>query len=152
SYVVAERNGIPHAQVATTLAIMEEYIQPLVEQPLRALGSQRGWAGLVTTPRLTMVPASLEEPGGPAPGPTHRFRHPAGSVDTPDLPRTWWPTGDQPLVYITLGSVAASIGFFPNFYRAMLAALGDLPARILLTLGEAGDPALLEPLPSNCHV
>ena len=34
----------------------------------------------------------------------------------------------------------------------MLSALADLPIRVLLTLGEAGDPARLEPLPPNCHV
>ena len=39
SYLVAERNGIPHAQVATSLAAFEEFMQPLVEQPLRELGS-----------------------------------------------------------------------------------------------------------------
>src|SRR5262249_22250702 len=31
-------------------------------------------------------------------------------------------------------------------------ALASLPVRVLLTLGEAGDPALLEPVPPNCHV
>jgi MGT family glycosyltransferase len=55
-------------------------------------------------------------------------------------------------VYVTLGSVAASIGFFPEFYRALLATLADLPIRILLTLGESGDPELLQPIPQNCHV
>jgi glycosyltransferase len=53
---------------------------------------------------------------------------------------------------VTFGSVAASIGFFPDFYRAVLVALADLPVRVLLTLGEAGDPAQLQPLPSNVHV
>jgi UDP:flavonoid glycosyltransferase YjiC (YdhE family) len=152
SYVVAERNGIPHAQVAISLAALEEFMQPLVDRPLHALGARRGWAGLAAAPHLTLVPASLEEPGPPAPTPSHRFRQPAAAVDAPDLPRTWWPKADLPLVYVTLGSVAAGVGFFPDFYRAILAALADLPVRVLLTLGEAGDPERLEPLPPNCHV
>jgi MGT family glycosyltransferase len=45
-----------------------------------------------------------------------------------------------------------SIGFFPDFCRAVLTALADLPVRVSLTLGEAGDPEQLGPLPSNVHV
>jgi hypothetical protein len=152
SYVVAERNRIPHAQVAISLAALEEFMQPLVDQPLRTLGAQRGWEGLAMAPHLTLVPASLEEPGEPAATATHRFRQPGAPVDAPDLPQAWWPGADGPLLYMTFGSVAASIGFFPDFYRAILAALADLPLRILLTLGEAGDPGRLEPLPPNCHL
>jgi UDP:flavonoid glycosyltransferase YjiC (YdhE family) len=151
SYLVAEQTGIPHAQVAISLATLEDFMQPLVEQPLRTLGSQHGWAGLAAAPHLTLVPASLEEPGAPDAHDTHRFRHPV-ATDAPDLPRTWWSTADLPLVYVTLGSVAATVGFFPEFYRAVLGAVADLPVRILLTLGEAGDPELLEPLPPNCHI
>jgi UDP:flavonoid glycosyltransferase YjiC (YdhE family) len=152
SYLVAERNGIPHAQLSCSQARLEEFMQPLVEEPLRRLGSQRGSAGIVEVPHLTLVPESLEEPGPLAASPTHRFRHPAAPLDAPELPRTWWPNADAPMVYLTFGSVAAGIGFFPDFYRAMLGALADLPVRVLLTLGEAGDPELLAPLPPNCHV
>jgi glycosyltransferase len=152
SYVVAERNGIPHAQVAISLASLEEFMLPLVDQPLRTLGARRGSAGVAAAPHLTLVPPSLEEPDRPAAAPGRRFRQPAAPVDAPDLPHTWWPTADLPLVYVTLGSVAAGIGFFPELYRDILAALADLPIRILLTLGEAGDPERLEPLPPNCHV
>jgi glycosyltransferase len=152
SYVVAEQNGIPHAEVAISLAELEEFMQPLADQPLHTLGAQRGWAGAASAPHLTLVPASLEQPGRSAALPSRRFRQPGAAVDAPDLPRTWWPAFELPLVYVTLGSVAAGIGFFPDFYRAVLAALGDLPIRVLLTLGEAGDPKRLEPLPPNCHV
>ena len=53
---------------------------------------------------------------------------------------------------MSFGSVAASMGFFPDFYRAMLTALADLPVRVLLTLGQAGDPERLGPLPPHIHV
>jgi UDP:flavonoid glycosyltransferase YjiC (YdhE family) len=152
SYVVAEQYAIPHAQVAISLAALEDFIQPLVEEPLRMMGAQHGWAGVEAAPHLTLVPASLEEPDRRSASPSYRFRHPAAPVDTPALPRTWWRTTDLPVVYVTLGSVAASVGFFPDFYRAVLAALADLPLRILPTLGEAGDPESLQPIPPNCHV
>ena len=40
---------------------------------------------------------------------------------------------------------------FPARYRAVVDALAELPARLLLTLGEPGDPAALGPLPANVH-
>ena len=63
-----------------------------------------------------------------------------------------WPNPQDPLVYLTFGSVAAALPFFPDLYRAALRALAALPVRVLLTLGEAADPALLAPLPGNAHV
>lgn len=152
SYLVAERNGIPHAQAAMSLVSVEEFMQALVDEPLRKLGSERGLEGLMDAPRLALVPASFEPQEKPASRPTYRFRYPTTPCSESDLPRAWWPGSQAPLVYVTFGSVAAGIGFFPDFYRAVLAALADLPVRILLTLGEAGDPEHLEPLPSNTHV
>ena len=37
-------------------------------------------------------------------------------------------------------------------YPATLAALGDVPVRVLMTTGSATDPASLEPWPANAHV
>jgi UDP:flavonoid glycosyltransferase YjiC (YdhE family) len=152
SYLVAERNGIPHVQAAIAIGSLEEVICALVDEPLRTLGSTQGSAGLRAAPRLTLVPPSLEEAQQPARGPIHRFRFPSVPDPQSELPWAWWPDQQAPLVYVTFGSVAAGIGFFPDFYRAVLGALADLPVRILLTVGEAGDPALLGPTPSNTHV
>ena len=151
SYLAAERYGIPHVHVAVSLAAAEDQMLAYLEKPLLAWDSHRGVPGLVAAPRLTLVPASLEHPG-PVTSRTHRFRHPAAPVDAPALPSTWWPTASGPLVYLTLGSVAATVGFFPELYRALLAALADLPVRVLLTLGEAAIPRSSDPVPANCHV
>lgn len=53
---------------------------------------------------------------------------------------------------MTFGSVAASVGFFPTFYATAVEQLRELPVRVLLTLGEAGDAAALGALPANVHV
>ena len=53
---------------------------------------------------------------------------------------------------MTFGSVAARLGLFPDFYSEVLAAVADLPARILVTVGEDADPQLLRPRPANVHV
>ena len=53
---------------------------------------------------------------------------------------------------MTFGSVAAGIGLFPAFYARVLEQLAEVPARALLTLGQAGDPAGLGHVPANVHV
>jgi UDP:flavonoid glycosyltransferase YjiC (YdhE family) len=152
SLLVAERTAIPHAQVALSVASVESSILSLVDEPLRALGLDRGAAVLTTVPRVTLVPPSFDDHAEPAIAEPRRFRYPNGNASGGPPPRGWWPNTDDPLVYATFGSVAATIGFFPGLYRAVLAATADLPVRVLLTLGQAGDPSALEPLPSNAHV
>jgi MGT family glycosyltransferase len=41
---------------------------------------------------------------------------------------------------------------FPHLYRAALDALADLPARILVTIGNEGEPQELGPVPANVRV
>jgi MGT family glycosyltransferase len=58
---------------------------------------------------------------------------------------------DLPLVYLTFGTVAATI---PPFAAALVTAVGavaTLPVRVLLTLGEGADPAAFAELPANVH-
>jgi len=54
-----------------------------------------------------------------------------------------------PLVYVTLGTV-----FNQNLtvFQNVIAGLTDLPVRLLVTVGPAGDPAALGPQPPNVHV
>jgi UDP:flavonoid glycosyltransferase YjiC (YdhE family) len=94
----------------------------------------------------TQIPATLESGGPPA---TYRFR--ATSAETPPLP-DWWPGDSAPLVYLTFGSVAASLGFFPALYRKAIDSLAALEARVLVTVGGASDPAELGALPASVHV
>ncbi|HEX7277814.1 MAG TPA: hypothetical protein VF244_10610, partial [Acidimicrobiales bacterium] len=52
SYAVADRAGIPHAQVAVSLESFEAPYLPELEGPLAALGAPNGVAGLRSSPRL----------------------------------------------------------------------------------------------------
>jgi MGT family glycosyltransferase len=56
------------------------------------------------------------------------------------------------LVYVTFGTVAASHGLFASLYAAVIDCLAGAPVRVLLTVGEAADPAALGPLPPGVHV
>ena len=84
------------------------------------------------SPWLTTFPRGLDE--GEMPD-THRFHDPAWDEEPKELP-DWWPgRGDQPLVYVTFGSVA---GQFPQAlpaYGVALSAVAGLPVRVLLTVG-----------------
>jgi MGT family glycosyltransferase len=79
-----------------------------------------------------------------------RFREPT------DVPRAalpdWWDGDRRPLVYLTFGSVAPAMEFFPALYRQAIDALAELPVRVLATIGRNADPAELGPLPANVHV
>jgi len=155
SYLVADQAGIPHVHVAVGLASFMELTAPGLEEPLTELGGGTGLAGLVNAPTVSLLPPSFEDPDCPA-GEARRLRDDnepgvAAGSEVPPLP-DWWDGADEPLLYVTFGSVAAGFGLFPDLYRAAIDALAGAPVRVLLTVGDAGDPAALGPLPPNVHV
>ena len=144
-------HGLPVVTVSITLASTERFLR-VTGAPLRKLRDEFGLApgGALSTARFTLAPALLEDPAAPGPEDTRRFREhdqPAPAA----LPDWWDGTGD-PLVYVTFGSVAPQMDFFPGLYRAAIDALAPLPVRLLLTIGRDRDPADLGPLPANVHV
>ena len=151
SYLVAEAAGIPHAQVAIGLAWFHHMAADLWEEPLVELGATSGLAGLRSAPQVSLVPPSFEDPDQPAREGTARFRDGIVAPSGASLP-DWWAGADDPLVYVTFGSVAAGLGLFPSLYVEVVTALAGLPARVLLTVGDRADPAELGPLPGNVHV
>jgi UDP:flavonoid glycosyltransferase YjiC (YdhE family) len=149
SAVAAEARGIPVARVGIFQLALEALT---LRMAAPAVDELRGWAGLEPDPAgerlaastyLTLTPASFELPGAPEPPHTLRF-HAAAPPQ-----RAVRAAGEAPLVYLSLGSVAATIGFFPGLYRVLIDALAELPIRLLVTVGEAADPAALGPLPAN---
>ena len=154
--LAAERAGLPRARVSLTLAWSEERFLPAAGHamaPTRAalgLPADPELAWMRDGPVLSLTPLAFEDPAAPGPAHTQRFREdeePAGA-----LPAHWWPGQDGPLVYVTFGSVAPTMPYFPGVYLDAIAALAALPVRVLLTVGRAADPAALGPLPPNVHV
>ena len=138
SAIAAERHGVPHAQVAISLAKVEHGSLELAAPVL----GDRLLSRLRASPYLTRFPARLD----PSPFPdTRRYREPLPApAPLPD----WWNGSTAPLVYVTFGTVAAALEVGAAAYRLAVAAVTGLPARVLVTTAGAQLP---EPLPSNVH-
>ncbi len=151
SYVAATERGIPHVQTQIGLSAMDDRLLPLLDAPLHEV--ECSIAGLAAAPRWTTVPPSFDVPSKIRTGPVTHARDPAlDAAAAAPLPDWWSREDDRPLVYVTFGSVAAGMGLFPDFYARVVEQLADVPARVLLTVGESGDPAALGPRPPHVHV
>jgi MGT family glycosyltransferase len=64
----------------------------------------------------------------------------------------WWDGSDAPLVYATFGTVLGHMSIAADVYRMALAAVKELDARVLLTVGRRFDRAGLGPIPANVHI
>ncbi|MDQ3162180.1 MAG: glycosyltransferase [Actinomycetota bacterium] len=144
SAAAAELHGLPHVRVAVGVAQMEEFALALSAP---ALEDRR--SGLVArineSPYLTCYPASVD----PAPFEVSRFREPATERHAQALP-DWCPGDDQPLVYVSFGSVAATVPPAMQAYASVLEAVAELPVRVLLSTG--GHDLALGDVPANVHV
>ena len=133
-----------------------ELAAPGVDRARAGLGLPGDPVGerLRSAPYLTMVPSALEHPVVSGSATALRFSHPAADAAAAAPLPDWWPGNDDPLVYLTFGSVAAAahLPYFPALYRAAIDALAPLPVRVLLTIGDDRDHAELGPLPPNVHV
>lgn len=145
SAVAAHAAGVPVATAAISPAAIESEVLDMVTPVLERRRSGVAEA-IAASPYLSSFPASLD----PSPWPrTIRFRQARPVVARlPD----WWPGDDRPLVYVSLGTVIGHLPDAQTMYRAALAALEDLPARVLCSVGRHLDPSSLQPLPANAHV
>jgi UDP:flavonoid glycosyltransferase YjiC (YdhE family) len=155
SALAAELHGIPHARVAIGLASVEELGLGMAAGAIDAIRQAEGLPSdpeaelLRRSPYLSLFPPTLDEGVQPD---THRFHDPAWEQPPGELP-DWWPDlEDQPLVYVTFGSVAGSFPQALPVYGVALQAVADLPVRVLLTVGRDLDPDALPDAPDNVRV
>ena len=157
SAVAADFYGVPHARVGINLAAVEEGALDIAAETVDELRTSAGLPGdregerIRQSPYLTVFPESLEYPGEASPPHVLRFRDPNASEVSEPLPNLW-PGREGPLVYITLGSVAAAMPQAARVFPIAIEAAADLPARVLLTVGRRGDPYAFDPLPPNVRV
>ncbi len=144
SAIVADEAAIPQIQIAISQADVEWRVLELVTAIL--VGHRPEVVRAIrSAPYLTPFPASLD----PSPWPdTRRFR----AAQPPARPRPADRADSRPLVYVTFGSVLGHLPEAAAVFRTALAAVADLPARVLLTVGRATDSARLGPIPANVRV
>lgn len=159
SLAAAERAGVPHVHVCIGMHEVTSRFAEAIGEPLDELGRLSGLgegqlrAALAAETVLSLVPELLDHAAGevrPGVDGFLRFHDPPRTTDGPRLPV--WGAPDDPLVYVTFGSVAGSLPPFAGVFREALNALADVAARVLMTVGRKVDVADLGPLPPNAQV
>jgi UDP:flavonoid glycosyltransferase YjiC (YdhE family) len=151
--LAAETVGLPSVCVGLSQQGKEdavvETILPAIDELREHFGMAPDPAGerMLGRPYFTLMPAALEDPATPARYPALRFREARPAVRR--YPLYGGPADDRPMVYLTFGSVAPTMEFFPGLYRAAVDALAGLPVRLLVTVGRDRDPGELGLLPEN---
>jgi UDP:flavonoid glycosyltransferase YjiC (YdhE family) len=156
SMLAAERLGLPHATVLTNAS--GSFVRP--ERVTPALDALRRELGLPPDPHLAMparhlvlspFPPSFRDPSCPLP-PT------AASFDTSRGPRptldpalgAWLDERAAPVVYVTLGTVFnVESG---DLFERVLAGVGSLPVRAVITVGEQLDPDTFGPRSDDIRI
>ena len=157
SLVAAHKAGVPQVEVAIGLASGLADLLPIVAQPLAELDGIAGlpegtaYQTLIAAPVLTSVPAEVDGEPETAGARVKRFRDASLTAEQAAPPPPWGDP-DHPLVYVTFGSVAASLPPFAGVYRSALDALAGEPVQVLMTTGRAIDPGSLAPVPANARV
>ncbi len=115
----------------------------------RSVGLEpRPYGGLYDHLYLDIYPASLQS-GDMRHVPKRQFLRPVAFDDAgADAGASSAVPGDDPLVYLTLGTVDRDRAAL----RTALDALAARPVRVLVTVGPAGDPASLGPQPGHVRV
>ncbi len=157
SLAAAEAAGVPHAHVCIGMHEIVTRFAVAIREPLveldRLVGLEDGACSSAQDAEtvLSTVPASLDDAVGEALAGVLRFRDEASPVGDGPLPSDW---GDPalPLLYVTFGSVTASLAPFAGVFQEAIDALADVDARVLMTVGRKFDIAGLGTLPANACV
>ena len=142
--LAAETLGVPAVCVGITAGSNFAGLAPTMAHALDAVRAEIGLRPdpdldmLNCAPYFTLTPAELEDPADPSPAQAMRFREEDDAArPLPD----WWTGVDWPLVYLTFGSVAPTMDFFPGLYREALDALALLPGPRARDRGPRARPA-----------
>ena len=155
SALAAEMDGIPHARVAIGLASTEELGMGIAAGAIDAIRQAEGLPAdpdadrLRRAPYLSLFPPTLDEGAQPD---TRRFRDPAWDEPRGRAARLVAGPRDEPLVYVTFGSVAGSFPQALPVYGVAMRAVAELPVRVLLTVGRELDLDALPPAPENVRI
>jgi UDP:flavonoid glycosyltransferase YjiC (YdhE family) len=154
--VVAECLGIPHATGREGPFRSPTHFRELFRESLDAL---RRTYGLPPDPDMAMlyrylgfawVPPRFLDPGSFIHPVMHFLRPtPFDQGDAGALPAWVASLPTRPTIYATLGT---AFNQRPDLFASIIAALGDEPVNLIVTVGRTMDPAQFGELPPNVHV
>lgn len=149
--ILAATLGIPSVSKAFGAVIPQHRMTAVAEAvaPLwRKVGLEpRPYGGCYDHLYLDIYPPGLQPPL-PTYIPRSQALRPVAYDGDPDPGVVVLPPGEQPLVYLTLGTAFTA----PAPLRALVADLATLDVRLLVTVGPAGDPASLGSWPAQVQV
>jgi hypothetical protein len=153
--VAAEALGLPHATVRTgawtaTYALRHRWTEALAPLRERA-GLDPDAAMPFRYLHLAAEPPGFTRPGD-APAPTAQLLRPESAES--DEPAPPWVEGltARPIVYATLGTLFGALPAGRATFSAILAALGNEPYNLLVTVGRDVDPTDFGPQPPNVRI
>jgi UDP:flavonoid glycosyltransferase YjiC (YdhE family) len=159
SLAAAEGAGVPHVQVCIGMQELAVRMADAAAEPLQKLGALAGLADGQLTAALageaifSLVPDVLDYASGPVLAGADvikRYHEPMPVTGGSRPPE--WGDPERPLIYVTFGSVTASLAPFAGVFREALDALADLEATVLMTVGRKLDPEDLGLVPANARV
>jgi UDP:flavonoid glycosyltransferase YjiC (YdhE family) len=156
SQVAAEALGLPYATALCTAAGSSIHAGIVAE----ALDALRAWHGLPPDPGMAApgrhlvispFPPSFRDPAFPLPRTAVSIRPADPEPEPADATLAWLAARpERPLVYFTLGTVFNMES--GDLFARVLAALRDLDANAIATVGSEIDPASLGPQPEHVRV
>jgi UDP:flavonoid glycosyltransferase YjiC (YdhE family) len=150
--IVAAERGVPNVTHSFGALLPPARVAAAAEE-VASLWQARGleprpFCGCYDYLYLDIYPPSLQTGDASHLGPRQLVRPEGLATAGEPVPDFTTTDTDLPLLYVTLGTVFSSDAVLST----VLAAISDLPVRIVVTVGPRVDPELLAPQPSNVHV
>jgi UDP:flavonoid glycosyltransferase YjiC (YdhE family) len=145
--------ALPLLRAVTTLLPPE--VEVLVAEAVAPLWRDLGmevpeYAGVFEGLTFSAFPASLDDSAPYGELTVHRLAPPPVATTQPAWFDEWLNgQGGRPVVYATLGTIH---GANRDVLRAILEGVGGDDVAVMMTVGDAGDPESLGPLPPNARV
>jgi UDP:flavonoid glycosyltransferase YjiC (YdhE family) len=142
SFLAARTRSVPQAQIFSTVrrsadAAMNACARLLAQAGLSPATPDETAGQLHAVPALSLLPESLDPPeSAEPPEAVHRFRAPPA---VPTLVRA--DDTQLPLIYVSFGAMAPAVPGTTEALHTTVAALAELPVRLLVSIGRDADPA-----------
>ncbi len=154
--ILAIHHKIPFIRFSVGLSIADQMLvkhcvegtEPLLDS--YNISKDQLFNFLTESDYLTYFPESLEDLTYSAPkGKTIRLIH--ESIENGKAGKDH-DKNQRPFIYVTFGTVASQIGFYPRIIQQLVDGLKELPVDAIITVGNKADPKEIQDIPENFEV